>query len=246
MTVETGKEIVRHTFCIKVATIIHYVTYGQEFFTKGFTQSLTRIKQECIPVGCVPPASVAATRCQYWGVGIPIPWDHSPPLDHSPQQPGTIPPGTISPMEGTWDQAGNDIIHPLPPWAVTIKAFLWKAYIIKGRQCRWINPTPPVNIIFKDFRLVIARKEVGARLYFHRRLWFCSRGGSAPGGGGACSRGWCGDPPEMATAAGGTHPTGMHSCSECFNAQELGEQAWSLIACEVRTFRASSGLRQNV
>ena len=29
--------------------------------------------------------------------------------------------------------------------------------------------------------------------------------------GGACSEG-CGDPPVMATAAGGTHPTGMHSC----------------------------------
>ena len=34
-------------------------------------------------------------------------------------------------------------------------------------------------------------------------------------GGGSWSRGVCGDPllpPEMATAAGGTHPTGMHSC----------------------------------
>ena len=35
--------------------------------------------------------------------------------------------------------------------------------------------------------------------------------------------GWCmvpgggpgGDPPRMATAAGGTHPTGMHSCHKC-------------------------------
>ena len=31
-------------------------------------------------------------------------------------------------------------------------------------------------------------------------------GGSASGGGPG------GDPPQMATAAGGTHPTGMHSC----------------------------------
>ena len=35
MTVETGKEIVRHTFCIKVVMIIHFVTYGQDFFTNG-------------------------------------------------------------------------------------------------------------------------------------------------------------------------------------------------------------------
>ena len=56
--------------------------------------------------------------------------------------------------------------------------------------------------------------------------WGCLvPGGSAPGGpawgclfrGGACSRGSalgegeCGDPPETATVADGTHPTGMHS-----------------------------------
>ena len=114
-----------------------------------------------------------------------------------------------------------------------------------------------------------ARNEVGARLYFHRRLWFCPREGGvcsqgdawsggvcawsggclvrgclvwgvpgsggvpAPGGvcllpGDVCSQGvpalgggvWGpgpggfpgGDPPETATAAGGMHPTGMHSC----------------------------------
>ena len=32
--------------------------------------------------------------------------------------------------------------------------------------------------------LVTARKEVGARLYFHRRLWYCSQGGTH--GGGVC------------------------------------------------------------
>ena len=49
------------------------------------------------------------------------------------------------------------------------------------------------------------------------------RGVSAPGvawsGGclllGVCSRGG-GDPPGTATAAGGTHPTGMHSCFDVF------------------------------
>ena len=33
--------------------------------------------------------------------------------------------------------------------------------------------------------------------------------------GDACS-GVCGDPPMTATAAGGMHPTGMHSCFKCF------------------------------
>ena len=46
-------------------------------------------------------------------------------------------------------------------------------------------------------------------------------GGVVPGPGGlhGPGGGWClvlggpgGDPPKTATAAGGTHPTGMHSC----------------------------------
>ena len=87
-----------------------------------------------------------------------------------------------------------------------------------------------------DF-LNTARNEVGARLYFHRRLWFCRRGDAIPaciaggipaylaagvpglggawsGGcaaGGVCSGGAWWRPP-MATAADGTHPTGMHYC----------------------------------
>ena len=42
-----------------------------------------------------------------------------------------------------------------------------------------------------------------------------SRGMPAPGGGGGGSgpRGVPGGDPPMATTAGGTHPTGMHSCS---------------------------------
>ena len=52
-------------------------------------------------------------------------------------------------------------------------------------------------------------------------------GGSAPGGclvqggllpGGAWFRGGCLEtpPPGTATAVGGTHPTGMHSCLKCY------------------------------
>ena len=77
-----------------------------------------------------------------------------------------------------------------------------------------------------------ARNEVRARLYFHRRVWFCSQGGGV--GIPACTEA---DPPrsrhspgtrrpppgpdtppgaEHSTrygqCAGGTHPTGMQSC----------------------------------
>ena len=52
----------------------------------------------------------------------------------------------------------------------------------------------------------------------------CSKGVPAPGGsgpGGTCSGGGPGGclletPPGTATAAGGTHPTGMHSCCILF------------------------------
>ena len=40
--------------------------------------------------------------------------------------------------------------------------------------------------------------------------------GTAPGWRGVCWGGVPGgDPPGMATAAGGAHPTGMHSCWSC-------------------------------
>ena len=47
---------------------LSWVQKCQLFHFEGFFR-----KQERIPVECVPPASVAATRCQYWG-GV---WNHS-------------------------------------------------------------------------------------------------------------------------------------------------------------------------
>ena len=38
------------------------------------------------------------------------------------------------------------------------------------------------------------------------------RGGLVPGGGWSLGEGAWWRPPRTATAAGGTHPTGMHSC----------------------------------
>ena len=60
--------------------------------------------------------------------------------------------------------------------------------------------------------IITARNEVGARLCLCvcdsvHRGGVLSRGGwSGPGGMPG------GEPPGTATAAGGTHPTGMHSC----------------------------------
>ena len=49
----------------------------------------------------------------------------------------------------------------------------------------------------------------------------CPRGVPGPGGstpGGSAPGGWClVETPQMATAAGGTHPTGMHSCFSCID-----------------------------
>ena len=72
----------------------------------------------------------------------------------------------------------------------------------------WPDVNYPDGSLSTDVQLPIwnsfitARNEVGARLYFHRRVWFCSRGVSAPrvsapGGllrgvsGSVCSRGVC-------------------------------------------------------
>ena len=91
----------------------------------------------------------------------------------------------------------------------------------KRRLVQWT-----VRIVLECI-LVTACNEVGARLYFHRRLSFwrclllggvCSQGVPVPGGGGSAPGGtWSWvvlgvNPPETATAVGGTHPTGMHSC----------------------------------
>ena len=52
----------------------------------------TEQRQECIPVGYIPTAAVAATRCQYRGVGQ-IPLDAAPvPLYADLPQMQTPPP----------------------------------------------------------------------------------------------------------------------------------------------------------
>ena len=60
--------------------------------------------------------------------------------------------------------------------------------------------------------VITARNEVGARLYFSQACVILFGGGClVPGGVPG------GDPPGTATAAGGTYPTGMHSCFITFS-----------------------------
>ena len=61
----------------------------------------------------------------------------------------------------------------------------------------------------KNFSLITAHKQSLWQGYMFTGVCL-SRGVTGPGG-------WCqgvpdGDTPQMATAVGGTHPTGMHSC----------------------------------
>ena len=80
-------------------------------------------------------------------------------------------------------------------------------------------------VLFLDKYIIYYRPQTkfGARWYFHKRVsrilitgGVCSQRGLLPGvclvQGGTCSGGVPGGDPPMATTAGGTHPTGMHSC----------------------------------
>ena len=60
--------------------------------------------------------------------------------------------------------------------------------------------------------------KLGQGYVFTRVCDSVHRGGGAWSGGGLLLEG-CGEPPPVtATAAGGTHPTGMHSClTSCVN-----------------------------
>ena len=64
---------------------------------------------------------------------------------------------------------------------------IWRLLSIQYQLANTWNALYPEGTKARDHRLVTARNEVGARLYFHRRLWFCPQGG-----GGAWS--WGGVP----------------------------------------------------
>ena len=82
-----------------------------------------------------------------------------------------------------------------------------------------------VNIsnLLKGNAMFTARKRSLGQGNIFRRVCqeFCPQWGGVwsrgvPGLGGVWSRGGGGDPPRTATASGGTHPTGIHSCIYIF------------------------------
>ena len=63
------------------------------------TQNDWTLKQECIPVGCVPPAAVAVGRevsTRHPQDHAPL-WDHAPPGTMHPHPPDQAPPGPCTP-----------------------------------------------------------------------------------------------------------------------------------------------------
>ena len=70
----------------------------------------------------------------------------------------------------------------------------------------WRNKNPGINQV--QVSIFTARKRSLDNIFTGVCQQFCSQGG-------VCSRRGVpgGDPPGTATAAGGTHPTGMHSCT---------------------------------
>ena len=76
------------------------------------------VEQECIPVGCVPPETVAVGGWSPPGTpsGLCTPWEQTTPGTMHP--PGTTPPGPCTPQE----QTPQDHAPPpgsRPPWEQT-------------------------------------------------------------------------------------------------------------------------------
>ena len=78
---------------------------------------------------------------------------------------------------------------------------------VEGDLVRGISRPTPKGEVEGDLARGVSRPTPGGVCSWNGLL---PRGGLVPGG--AWSGGLCGDPSGMATAAGGTHPTGMHSC----------------------------------
>ena len=73
-----------------------------------------------------------------------------------------------------------------------------------------------LDILFCYLLLPPANKVWGKVIFLHQFVILFTGGCLLPGGAcsrwGACFRGCLVEIPRMATAAGGMHPTGMHSC----------------------------------
>ena len=113
---------------------------------------------------------------------------------------------------------GRDLILP-------DQGGMWVLATLHYNSCFWVAMSSATTkkqlISFASFLLFItAHNEVGARLYFHRRLWFC------PQGGGVCvARGhaWgAGMAGRQACMAGG------HAWHACPPGRHYGYGRWSM------------------
>ena len=85
--------------------------------------------------------------------------------------------------------------------------------VMMQQTLAWVRNT-------SQWELITARNEVGARLYFHRRLWFCSQGG------GVClSACWNTNPPGKADPYGKADPPGKETPPCAVHAGRYGQQA---------------------
>ena len=117
--------ILRNNKCVaaSIVTITRDV-----LFTKYNVSVITHtMKQECIPVGYIPPTAVAVC---WWGVCLSACWDTTRcgPGDTSPQVWAWRPP---PPRCGSGDPPGQT--PQLPPWV-----WAWRP-----PQARPLNPPPP-------------------------------------------------------------------------------------------------------
>ena len=113
----------------------------------------------------------------------------------------------------------NKLFHPSLITCLKIKNLLFHLYKKSGAYCQYVYT---INQI-RNLLLLPANQVWGKIIFLHLFVILFT------GGGGwvsqhalqQVSRGVCsggvpdGDPPGTATAAGGTNPTGMHSCYKC-------------------------------
>ena len=85
-------------------------------------------KKECITVGCVPTAAVAAIRCQYWGLPTPPRGDH---------------PGRRSPSPWGKNMVPNRKWHQTPLCEQNDTRF-WKHYL-PLRSVKIMNPKDSIG-----------------------------------------------------------------------------------------------------
>ena len=105
-------------------------------------------------------------------------------------------------------------------WNAFLSCHGYSVYFIGLQDCNspFLGSGPEWTLAVKGaWVIVTARKSLGqGNIFTSVYQEFCSRGGGVPGG----------DPPGTATAAGGTHPTGMHSCLKLKSVGNPGFARW--------------------